>query len=184
MSNQAEEHFSFVESVDHMVDRAVKTMDLDAGVVEAIKTCNQVLQVQFPVEIKGKIEVFTGWRAVHNTHRLPAKGGIRFAASVNQDEVEALAALMTYKCAIVDVPFGGSKGGVCVDPRKYSRNEMQAITRRFARELITKGFLSPATNVPAPDMGTGEREKGILLLSAHCISGVNLASFMTVARRN
>ena len=158
MSNQAEEHFSFVESVDHMVDRAVKTMDLDAGVVEAIKTCNQVLQVQFPVEIKGKIEVFTGWRAVHNTHRLPAKGGIRFAASVNQDEVEALAALMTYKCAIVDVPFGGSKGGVCVDPRKYSRNEMQAITRRFARELITKGFLSPATNVPAPDMGTGERE--------------------------
>jgi len=141
-----------------MVDRAVEVLQLDPGVTEAIKTCNEVLQVRFPVVINGEIEVFTGWRAVHNTHRLPAKGGIRYATSVNQDEVEALAALMTYKCAIVDVPFGGSKGGVNLEPRNYDRTALQSITRRFARELVTKGFLSPATNVPAPDMGTGERE--------------------------
>ena len=122
------------------------------------KSCDAVLQVRFPVEIRGKIETFTGWRAVHSAHRLPSKGGIRFAPIVNQDEVEALAALMTYKCAIVDVPFGGSKGGLQIDPRKYERSEMQLITRRFTRELVRKGFLSPATNVPAPDMGTGERE--------------------------
>jgi glutamate dehydrogenase (NAD(P)+) len=149
---------TFCESVNCMVDRAVEVLDLEKGVTEALKTCNEVLQVRFPVIINGKIEVFTGWRAVHNTHRLPAKGGIRYATTVNQDEVEALAALMTYKCAIVDVPFGGSKGGVNIEPRNYDRAALQAITRRFARELTTKGFLSPATNVPAPDMGTGERE--------------------------
>ncbi len=149
---------SFRQSVDHMVDRAVQIMNLDEPVANAIKACASVLQVTFPVEIKGKIEMFTGWRAVHSIHRLPSKGGIRFATSVDQMEVEALAALMTYKCAIVDVPFGGSKGGLFINPNNYSRDEMQRITRRFARELAEKGFLSPATNVPAPDMGTGQRE--------------------------
>jgi glutamate dehydrogenase (NAD(P)+) len=114
--------------------------------------------VKFPVKIRGKIEMFTGWRAVHSTHRLPAKGGIRYATIVNQDEVEALAALMTYKCAIVDVPFGGSKGGLLIDPQQFTRDELQLITRRFTLELARKGFLNPATNVPAPDMGTGQRE--------------------------
>ncbi|NOZ09688.1 MAG: Glu/Leu/Phe/Val dehydrogenase [Gammaproteobacteria bacterium] len=141
-----------------MVDRAISIMDLDPGIAGAIKACNSVLQMRFPVKIRGKLEIFTGWRAVHSTHRLPAKGGIRFAPGVNQDEVEALAALMTFKCAIVDVPFGGSKGGLIIDPRKYDRDEMQQITRRFTLELVRKGFLSPATNVPAPDMGTGQRE--------------------------
>ncbi|WP_455210750.1 Glu/Leu/Phe/Val family dehydrogenase [Kaarinaea lacus] len=149
---------SFRESVDHMVDRALKFLNLDEGVSNAIKACNCVLKVQFPVKIRGKLEVFTGWRAVHSTHRLPAKGGIRFAPIVNQDEIEALAALMTYKCAIVDVPFGGSKGGLLIDPQQYDRDELQLITRRFTLELVRKGFLSPATNVPAPDMGTGQRE--------------------------
>ena len=152
------EHWSFNESVAKMAERAFDVLGLDSGVAGAIKSCDAVLQVRFPVEIRGKIETFTGWRAVHSAHRLPSKGGIRFAPIVNQDEVEALAALMTYKCAIVDVPFGGSKGGLLIDPRQYERAEMQLITRRFTRELVRKGFLSPATNVPAPDMGTGERE--------------------------
>ena len=149
---------SFSQSVNMMADRAFKVLDMDPGIAAAIKSCDSIIQVNFPVNIRGRIEVFTGWRATHSTHRLPAKGGIRYATMVDQDEVEALAALMTYKCAIVDVPFGGSKGGLAIDPSRYSREEMQLITRRFARELIEKGFLSPATNVPAPDMGTGERE--------------------------
>ncbi len=149
---------SFSESVDAMMDRAMSALDLDPGVAAAIKGCNAVLEVRFPVEIKGRIEVFTGWRAVHSIHRLPVKGGIRYAPNVNQDEVEALAALMTYKCAIVDAPFGGSKGGLHIDPKNYERDEMKRITRRFAHELATRGFLSPSTNVPAPDMGTGQRE--------------------------
>ena len=149
---------SFSQSVNMMADRAFKVLDMDPGVAAAIKSCDSILQVNFPVTIRGRIEVFTGWRATHSTHRLPSKGGIRYATMVDQDEVEALAALMTYKCAIVDVPFGGSKGGLAIDPSRYSREEMQLIPRRFARELIEKGFLSPATNVPAPDMGTGERE--------------------------
>ena len=149
---------SFRESVDLMVDKAMTAMKLDAGVANAIKTCNAVLQVQFPVKIRGKIEVFTGWRATHSTHRLPAKGGLRYAPYTNQNEVEALAALMTYKCAIVDVPFGGSKGALVIDPSQYDRDELELITRRFTLELVRKGFLSPATNVPAPDIGTGQRE--------------------------
>ncbi len=149
---------SFTQSVNHMADRAFDVLSIDPGVAAAIKACSATLEVNFPVEINGKIEVFTGWRSVHSSHRLPSKGGIRYATIVNQDEVEALAALMTYKCAIVDVPFGGSKGGLLIDPAKYNREDIQKITRRFARELIRKGFLSPATNVPAPDMGTGERE--------------------------
>ncbi len=148
----------FRQSVDHMADRAFEIMDLDKGIANAIKACTSVLQVTFPVMIKGKVEMFTGWRAVHSIHRLPSKGGIRYALSVDQFEVEALAALMTYKCAIVDVPFGGSKGGLYIDPRKYNRDELQLITRRFTRELAKKGFLSPSTNVPAPDVGTGQRE--------------------------
>ncbi|VAX07231.1 NAD-specific glutamate dehydrogenase; NADP-specific glutamate dehydrogenase [hydrothermal vent metagenome] len=149
---------SFRQSVDHMVDRAIQIMNLDAGIANAIKACASVLQVTFPVKIKGEIKSFTGWRAVHSIHRLPSKGGIRYATSVDQMEIEALAALMTYKCAIVDVPFGGSKGGLFINPNDYTRDEMQKITRRFARELAEKGFLNPATNVPAPDMGTGQRE--------------------------
>ncbi|MFQ5470713.1 MAG: Glu/Leu/Phe/Val dehydrogenase [Gammaproteobacteria bacterium] len=149
---------SFRDNVNRMVDRAIDVLELDAGTAHAIKACNSVIQVKFPVSIKGKIEVFTGWRAVHSTHRLPVKGGLRFAPYADQDEVEALAALMSYKCALVDVPFGGSKGALLIDPRKYERDEMQLITRRFAIELVRKGFLSPATNVPAPDVGTGQRE--------------------------
>lgn len=163
MANRHEAGLAFRKSVDHMVDRALASMDLEPGVAEAIKACNSILQVTFPVKLHGKVQNFTGWRALHSIHRLPAKGGIRYATTVDQNEVEALAALMTYKCAIVDVPFGGSKGGLYIDPRQYDRDDMEIITRRFARELARKGFLSPATNVPAPDVGTGQREMAWIL---------------------
>lgn len=154
----SQQQMSFRDSVDCMVDRALKALGIEDDVASAIKACSSVLKVTFPVMIRGKVQMFTGWRAVHSTHRLPVKGGIRYATVVNQNEVEALAALMTYKCAIVDVPFGGSKGGLLIDPSQYTRDEMQLITRRFTLELCRKGFLNPATNVPAPDMGTGQRE--------------------------
>lgn len=150
---------TFRESTDRMVDRALAVLDLEEGTARAIKACESVFQTRFPVRLSdGRTEVFTGWRAVHSTHRLPVKGGIRYAPYVDQDEVEALAALMSYKCALVDVPFGGSKGALLIDPTQYNRDEMQQITRRFTLELTRKGFLSPATNVPAPDVGTGQRE--------------------------
>ncbi len=149
---------TFLDSVYKMYDQALACLSLPHGLPEKLKQCHAVYQVRFPVEIQGKIEVFTGWRAVHSEHRLPSKGGIRFAPVVEQDEVEALAALMSFKCAIVDVPFGGSKGGLRINPQHYKDSELEQITRRFARELAQRGFISPAINVPAPDMGTGSRE--------------------------
>ena len=141
-----------------MYDRAAGVLKLSPGLASHIRQVNNVYTVRFPVKLKGDWKVFTGYRAVHSEHRLPAKGGIRYAPNVNQDEVEALAALMTFKCAIVDVPYGGSKGGLVIDPRKYDEEELEAITRRFARELARRDYLSPSLNVPAPDMGTGARE--------------------------
>jgi len=149
---------SFLESVNLSFDEALTTLNIPKGMAQYIKDVNNVYQVRFPVKINGKIENFVGWRSVHSDHQLPAKGGIRFAPNVNQDEVEALAALMTYKCALVDVPFGGSKGGLLIDPRKYDRDAMEKITRRFAYELIQKDYIGSGVNVPAPDMGTGQRE--------------------------
>ena len=158
MSLPTDKEVSFRESVNLSFDKAMGMLDIPEGMSKYIRNVNNVYQVRFPVKIKGKIETFVGWRAVHSDHRLPAKGGIRFAPNVNQDEVEALAALMSYKCALVDVPFGGSKGGLLIDPKKYERSEMEQITRRFAYELIQKDYISSSTNVPAPDMGTGQRE--------------------------
>jgi glutamate dehydrogenase (NAD(P)+) len=149
---------SFRESVDLMFNRAVKLMDLSPGLEQKIRVCNSTYTVRFGVRLRGKIETFTGYRSVHSEHMEPVKGGIRYALSVNQDEVEALAALMTYKCALVETPFGGSKGGLCIDPRQWDEHELEQITRRFAYELIKRDLIHPAQNVPAPDMGTGERE--------------------------
>jgi glutamate dehydrogenase (NAD(P)+) len=158
MNPKPDERISMLESVNRMYDRAVAALDLPPGMAEKIKQCNSVYQVRFPVNFRGKVRVFTGWRATHSEHRLPAKGGIRFAPTSDQEEIEALAALMSYKCALVDVPFGGSKGGLCIDPRQYGPDELERITRRFAQELARKGLISPSLNVPAPDMGTGPRE--------------------------
>lgn len=149
---------SFKESVDLMFDRAAATLDLPPGLADQIKANNNVYMVRFFVKFRDSYRIFTGWRSVHSEHRLPVKGGIRFAPTVDQDDVEALASLMSYKCAIVDVPFGGSKGGLRIDPRDYNEFEMERITRKFAQELIKKDYISPSLNVPAPDMGTGTRE--------------------------
>jgi glutamate dehydrogenase (NAD(P)+) len=149
---------SFRESVDIMFNRAVALMDLPRGLEEKIRVCNATYTVRFGVRLRGKIETFTGYRSVHSEHMEPVKGGIRFSLGVNQNEVEALAALMTYKCALVETPFGGSKGGLCIDPRAWDDDEMERITRRFAYELIKRDLINPSQNVPAPDMGTGERE--------------------------
>jgi len=155
---KAAEEVSFRKSVNLTFEMAQATLDLPPGLAYYIETVHNVYQVRFPVKINGKIESFIGWRATHSEHKLPVKGGIRFAPMVDQDEVEALAALMSYKCALVDVPFGGSKGGLAIDPKKYSEEDLERITRRFAFELMKKDYISPATNVPAPDMGTGPRE--------------------------
>ena len=156
MSNSQEP--SFRENVDKMFDRAAATLDLPLGLAEQIRTCNAVYQVKFGVKIQGEYKVFSGWRAVHSEHRLPVKGGIRYADFANQEEVEALAALMSYKCAIVDVPYGGSKGALCLRPKDYTEEELEHITRRFTQELSKRNLISPGLNVPAPDMGTGGRE--------------------------
>ncbi|NRB35072.1 MAG: Glu/Leu/Phe/Val dehydrogenase, partial [Rhodobacteraceae bacterium] len=149
---------SFRESVDLMFNRAVALMDLSPGLEQKIRVCNATYTVRFGVRLRGEIKTFTGYRAVHSEHMEPVKGGIRYAMGVNQDEVEALAALMTYKCALVEAPFGGSKGGLRIDPRDYDEYEMERITRRFAYELAKRDLIHPSQNVPAPDMGTGERE--------------------------
>jgi glutamate dehydrogenase (NAD(P)+) len=153
---------SFRQSVDLMFNRAASLMDLPPGLEEKIRVCNATYTVRFGVRLRGEIRTFTGYRSVHSEHFEPAKGGIRYAPNVNQDEVEALAALMTYKCALVEAPFGGSKGGLCIDPRDYEEHEMEQITRRFAYELIKRDMINPAQNVPAPDMGTGEKEMAII----------------------
>ena len=149
---------SFRESVDLMFNRAVQLMDLPPGLGQQIRLCNATYTVRFGVRLRGEMQTFTGYRAVHSDHMEPVKGGIRYSEAVNQDEVEALAALMTYKCALVDAPYGGSKGGLCINPRDYEEHELEIITRRFAYELIKRDLINPSQNVPAPDMGTGERE--------------------------
>ncbi len=148
----------FRDSVNLMFNKAVALMDISPGLEEKIRVCNATYTVRFGVRLRGGIHTFTGYRSVHSEHMEPVKGGIRFSTAVTQDEVEALAALMTFKCALVETPFGGAKGGLCVDPRAWDEHELEQITRRFAYELIKRDMINPAQNVPAPDMGTGERE--------------------------
>lgn len=149
---------SFLSSVEKMFDQAAELVGVDDDLKHKIKVCNSTYTVRFGVRLRNQLYTFTGYRSVHSEHREPVKGGIRYSAHADQDEVEALASLMTYKCALVEAPFGGSKGALVIDPNEWEPFELERITRRFTQELAKRSLISPAQNVPAPDMGTGERE--------------------------
>jgi glutamate dehydrogenase (NAD(P)+) len=184
MSNQ---DVSFFEQVNRNFDRAAALTSHHPDLLQIIKTCNSVYHFTFPLEKDdGSIEVIHAWRAEHSHHKLPTKGGIRYSLGVNEDEVMALAALMTYKCAVVDVPFGGAKGGIRINAKAYSKDELERITRRYTFELVKKNFIGAGIDVPAPDFGTGAREMAWIvdtftalapdkLDGAACVTGKPLA---------
>jgi glutamate dehydrogenase (NAD(P)+) len=158
-----ENEVSFFESVSINFHKAAALTGLSKGLLDQIKACNTVLRMRFPVQIGDDVEVMEAYRVQHSHHRMPTKGGIRYAMTVDQEEVMALAALMTYKCALVDVPFGGAKGGVKIDPKKYTVEQLERITRRYTSELIHRKMIGPGVDVPAPDYGTGPREMSWIL---------------------
>ena len=173
---------SFYQSVQNYFDQAAEHTGLHPGLIEQIKSCNAVYRMKFPVKLNNGYEVIEAYRVQHSHHRLPTKGGIRYSIHVNQEEVMALATLMSLKCAIVDVPFGGAKGGVKINTRNYSELELEKITRRYTTELVRRNFIGPAIDVPAPDYGTGGREmawifdtyrafKGEDIDAAGCVTG-------------
>ena len=149
---------SMLQVLNEHFNRAARYVKAPADLLKYIRSCQSMYSIKFPVRIRGEVRIFHAYRAEHSHHRIPTKGGIRFAPNVNLDEVAALAALMTLKCAIVNLPFGGAKGAIALDPRAYEVDELERITRRYTTELVRKNFIGPAVDVPAPDMGTGERE--------------------------
>lgn len=157
MKNENSEN-NFLANVSAYFDRAADLTGHPQDLLKQIKTCNSMYFFRFPIRTSRGYEVIEGWRAEHSHHKLPTKGGIRYSDEANENEVAALATLMTYKCAVVDVPFGGAKGAICINPKNYSVNELEQITRRYTHELIKKNFIGPGIDVPAPDYGTGARE--------------------------
>jgi glutamate dehydrogenase (NAD(P)+) len=151
-------NLTFSDSVSYYFDKAAPFTDSPQGLLDQIKACNSIYKMNFPVKYGNQVKVIEAYRVQHSHHRLPTKGGIRYSLHVDQDEVMALAALMTYKCALVDVPFGGAKGGIKISPRNTSPEILENITRRYTSELVKKNFIGPGIDVPAPDYGTGERE--------------------------
>jgi glutamate dehydrogenase (NAD(P)+) len=149
---------SFLSTVDQYFENAARLLNHPEGLLDQIKICNSVYHFKFPVRTETGYDVIYAWRVEHSHHKLPVKGGIRFAEKADEDEVKALATLMTYKCAIVDVPFGGAKGAIRINPKRYSVEQLERVTRRYTAELIKKHFIGPGVDVPAPDYGTGPRE--------------------------
>jgi len=177
MSNE----LSFLAQVHRSFDRAAALTDHDPNLLEQIKICNSVYYFTFPlIRDDGSLETIQAWRAEHSHHKLPTKGGIRYSTHVNEDEVIALASLMTFKCAIVDVPFGGAKGGIRIDPRAHSVPELERITRRYTFELKKKNFIGPGVDVPAPDYGTGAREMSWIVDTYNSLSAGELNSLACV----
>lgn len=147
-----------LSDVQSYFSKAIDFTDHDPGLLQQIKHCNGIHKVRFPIKVNDKVETFEGIRVQHSNHKTPTKGGIRFSPSVDEDEVNALATLMSFKCAIVDVPFGGAKGGIRIDPRHYSEKQLEAVTRRYTTEMIKKKMIGPGIDVPAPDYGSGSQE--------------------------
>ncbi len=180
MSTSSTNELKFRDSVDLMFNRAASFMDISPKLIEKIRVCNATYTVRFGVKLRGEVHTFTGYRAVHSEHKEPVKGGIRYSLDVNQDEVEALAALMTYKTALVEVPYGGSKGGLCIDPKAWDEEELERITRRFTFELARRDLIHPSLNVPAPDMGTGEREMAWMMDEYRRLNNTNIDNIACV----
>jgi len=185
--NMAEQHLSFFETVGAFFDKAAVHTKYHPGLLSQIKMCNSIYEFKFPLRLEdGNIQIIQAFRVEHSHHKLPTKGGIRYSEMVNEDEVKALAALMTYKCAVVDVPHGGAKGGIKIEPRNYTEEQLERITRRYTAELVKKNFIGPGIDVPAPDYGTGPREMAWIvdtyaalnpgqLDAAACVTGKPLA---------
>lgn len=181
MSERKSRHTSFTAQVNANFDRAAAYTGYDPKLLNLIKRCNAIYHMSFPIRRDdGSVEVIEAWRAEHSQHKLPTKGGIRYNLMVDEDEVAALAALMTYKCAVVDVPFGGSKGGIKIDPRGYSTGELERITRRYTFELMRKNFIGPGSDVPAPDLGSGPREMAWIADTYQALSGGELNALACV----
>ena len=180
MKTALKRDWNFRQSVDLMYGRAASFTDISPKLIEKIKVCNATYTVRFGVKLRGEVHTFTGYRAVHSEHIEPVKGGIRYSLDVNQDEVEALAALMTFKTALVEVPFGGSKGGLCIRPKDWNEEELERITSRFTYELAKRDLIHPSLNVPAPDMGTGEREMAWMMDEFRRLNNTNIDNIACV----
>ena len=175
---------TFLEQVNHSFEEAAAYTDFPQGILDQIKVCNGIYRMAFPLQRDdGSIEVVEGWRAQHSHHKLPTKGGIRYSLTVSEDEVIALSSLMTFKCALVNVPFGGAKGGVRIDRTQYSKRELERLTRRYAYELYRKNLVGPGLDVPAPDYGTGQQEMAWILDTYNMVAHGQLDSIACVTSK-